>query len=109
MSIQHWSENILVVELQDDPTFTDDLVVLFEDTFIQILGLFVVTDLLIPLGKGYCVVPVLGIQLVCLLKIMQGSLGWLITTRQYSGQIEIRLGITRICFQCFMKQLFCFL
>ncbi len=31
MSIQHWSENILVVELQDDPTFADDLVALFEE------------------------------------------------------------------------------
>jgi len=25
VSIENWSENILVVELQDDPTFTDDL------------------------------------------------------------------------------------
>ena len=31
MSIQHWSDNILVVEMQDDPAFTDDLVVLFEE------------------------------------------------------------------------------
>jgi anti-anti-sigma factor len=25
MSIENWSENILLVELQDDPSFTDDL------------------------------------------------------------------------------------
>lgn len=25
MSIERWSDNILIVELQDDPTFTDDL------------------------------------------------------------------------------------
>ena len=30
MSIQNWSENILVAELQDDPVFTDDLVALSE-------------------------------------------------------------------------------
>ncbi|MGD2108589.1 MAG: STAS domain-containing protein [Phycisphaerae bacterium] len=30
MSIQQWSENILVVELQDDPAFTDDLTSLLD-------------------------------------------------------------------------------
>ncbi|MCH7631842.1 MAG: STAS domain-containing protein [Planctomycetes bacterium] len=30
MSIENWSENILVVELQDDPAFTDDLGALLE-------------------------------------------------------------------------------
>jgi anti-anti-sigma factor len=30
MSIQNWSENILVAELQDDPVFTDDLEGLYE-------------------------------------------------------------------------------
>lgn len=30
MSIEHWSDNILVVELQDDPGFTDDLTALLE-------------------------------------------------------------------------------
>ncbi len=29
MSIQNWSENILVAELQDDPQFTDDIESLF--------------------------------------------------------------------------------
>lgn len=30
MAIESWSENILVVELQDDPVFTDDLNALME-------------------------------------------------------------------------------
>ncbi len=30
MSFQHWSENIVVAELQDDPAFSDDLVPLQE-------------------------------------------------------------------------------
>ena len=30
MSIESWSDNILVVELQDDPALTDDLSVLFD-------------------------------------------------------------------------------
>ncbi len=30
MSIESWSDNILVVELQDDPGFADDLTALFE-------------------------------------------------------------------------------
>lgn len=30
MSIERWSDNILVVELQDDPGFADDLVALIE-------------------------------------------------------------------------------
>lgn len=30
MSIENWSENIIVVELQDDPTFTDDLTALLD-------------------------------------------------------------------------------
>lgn len=30
MSIENWSENILVVELQNDPGFTDDLTTLFD-------------------------------------------------------------------------------
>ena len=30
MSIQQWSENIALAELQDDPVFTDDLVALTE-------------------------------------------------------------------------------
>ena len=30
MSIESWSENILVVELQDDPSFSDDLTGLIE-------------------------------------------------------------------------------
>lgn len=30
MSIENWSENILVVELQDDPAFSDDLSSLME-------------------------------------------------------------------------------
>jgi anti-anti-sigma factor len=30
MSIQEWSENILVAEMQDDPVFTDDMVTLLE-------------------------------------------------------------------------------
>lgn len=30
MSIENWSDNILVVELQDDPAFTDDLSALIE-------------------------------------------------------------------------------
>ena len=30
MSIEHWSDSILVVELQDDPGFTDDLTALLE-------------------------------------------------------------------------------
>lgn len=31
MSIDRWSENILVVELQDDPAFSDDLTALTEE------------------------------------------------------------------------------
>ncbi len=31
MSIQRWSEEIILAELQDDPGFTDDLVALIED------------------------------------------------------------------------------
>ena len=31
MSIEHWSENILVVELQDDPSFSDDLAALVDE------------------------------------------------------------------------------
>ena len=31
MSIENWSENILVVELQDDPAFTDDVTALCEE------------------------------------------------------------------------------
>ena len=31
MSIQRWSEEIVLAELQDDPAFTDDLVTLIED------------------------------------------------------------------------------
>ena len=31
MSIQRWSEEIILAELQDDPVFTDDLVALIED------------------------------------------------------------------------------
>ena len=31
MSIQRWSEEIILAELQDDPAFTDDLVALIED------------------------------------------------------------------------------
>ncbi len=30
MSIDRWSDNVLVVELQDDPSFSDDLNALFE-------------------------------------------------------------------------------
>ena len=30
MSIQSWSDNILVVELQDDPSFTDDVTTLLD-------------------------------------------------------------------------------
>ena len=30
MSIESWSENIIVVELQDDPAFSDDLMALSE-------------------------------------------------------------------------------
>ncbi|MBI4717994.1 MAG: STAS domain-containing protein [Planctomycetes bacterium] len=30
MSIENWSDNILVVDLQDDPAFTDDLSALIE-------------------------------------------------------------------------------
>ena len=30
MSIERWSDNILVVELQDDPGFSDDLLALIE-------------------------------------------------------------------------------
>ena len=30
MSVENWSENIIVVELQDDPSFSDDLTALFE-------------------------------------------------------------------------------
>ena len=30
MSIESWSDNIMIVELQDDPTFTDDLNSLME-------------------------------------------------------------------------------
>ena len=30
MSVQHWSENILLVDLQDDPAFSDDLVAVGE-------------------------------------------------------------------------------
>lgn len=32
MSIENWSDNILVVELQDDPAFTDDVNALVEQT-----------------------------------------------------------------------------
>ena len=31
MSIQNWSDTILVVELQDDPPFTDDLTALLDE------------------------------------------------------------------------------
>ena len=31
MSIEQWSESILVVELQDDPAFSDDLLALVDD------------------------------------------------------------------------------
>ncbi len=31
MPVDKWSENILVVELQDDPTFTDEISALFEE------------------------------------------------------------------------------
>lgn len=31
MSIERWSDNILVVELQDDPAFTDDLTALVDE------------------------------------------------------------------------------
>ena len=30
MSVQHWSENILLADLQDDPAFSDDLVAVGE-------------------------------------------------------------------------------
>ncbi|MBN1489218.1 MAG: STAS domain-containing protein [Phycisphaerae bacterium] len=30
MTIQNWSDNIIVVELQDDPQFTDDINALFD-------------------------------------------------------------------------------
>ena len=30
MSIENWSDNIVKVELQDDPVFTDDLMALFD-------------------------------------------------------------------------------
>lgn len=33
MSIQNWSDNIIVVELQDDPQFTDDM-----DTLLGMVG-----------------------------------------------------------------------
>ncbi|MDO8632509.1 MAG: STAS domain-containing protein [Phycisphaerales bacterium] len=32
MAIEYWSENIVVVELQEDPTFTDDLASVIEQT-----------------------------------------------------------------------------
>ncbi|MEK7710905.1 MAG: STAS domain-containing protein [Planctomycetota bacterium] len=32
MSIENWSENIVIVELQDDPAFTDDLTSVIEQT-----------------------------------------------------------------------------
>lgn len=32
MSIENWSENIVVVELQEDPAFTDDLTSVIEQT-----------------------------------------------------------------------------
>lgn len=32
MSIENWSENILVVELQDDPAFSDDLAALVDES-----------------------------------------------------------------------------
>ena len=32
MSIERWSDNIVKVELQDDPAFTDDLAALLEQT-----------------------------------------------------------------------------
>ena len=32
MSIENWSDNILKVELQDDPSFSDDMTSLFEQT-----------------------------------------------------------------------------
>ena len=35
MSIENWSENIIVVELQNDPAFTDDLAALIEQTAEQ--------------------------------------------------------------------------
>jgi anti-anti-sigma factor len=31
MSIEHWSDSIIVVDLQDDPAFTDDLVSVTEE------------------------------------------------------------------------------
>lgn len=31
MSIEHWSEDILVVELQDDPAFSDDVTALVDE------------------------------------------------------------------------------
>lgn len=31
MSIESWSDNILIVELQDDPAFTDDLTALVDE------------------------------------------------------------------------------
>lgn len=30
MSIENWSENVLIVQLQDDPAFTDDLTALMD-------------------------------------------------------------------------------
>ncbi|MEK6800063.1 MAG: STAS domain-containing protein [Planctomycetota bacterium] len=35
MSIENWSENILVVELQDDPAFTDDVAGLLDQLDTQ--------------------------------------------------------------------------
>lgn len=32
MSIENWSENITIAELQDDPAFTDDIATLIEQT-----------------------------------------------------------------------------
>ena len=31
MSIENWSDNILIVELQDDPAFTDDVTALVDE------------------------------------------------------------------------------
>lgn len=35
MSIENWSENILVAELQDDPAFTDDITALIDQLEAQ--------------------------------------------------------------------------
>lgn len=36
MSIENWSESILVVELQNDPAFTDDVTALIDQTAEQV-------------------------------------------------------------------------